>query len=211
MRKGLQWIKPVALLLLAGWVTASPTLGRAADDPFLAAPQPAADPGLYLKVLLSRPVRISKLKPGDVVEGSLSSDVYATNHKLFAAGSTVRLTVDHLEKRKRTPNDHWPWVVQAFTPRKENYPVFKAAAVEQDNATRSLQVSLISVSRMREVHATARKDKSGRQPSGENGAVEVSQSNAKKPATPTLVLEAFGIDDASSPAYEKNEIGRAHV
>src|ERR1039458_4713970 len=90
MRKGLQWIKPVALLLLAGWVTASPTLGRAADDPFLAAPQPAADPGLYLKVLLSRPVRISKLKPGDVVEGSLSSDVYATNHKLFAAGSTVR-------------------------------------------------------------------------------------------------------------------------
>src|ERR1019366_5385351 len=205
MRKGLQWIKPVALLLLAGWVTASPTLGRAADDPFLAAPQPAADPGLYLKVLLSRPVRISKLKPGDVVEGSLSSDVYATNHKLSAAGSTVRLTVDHLEKRKRTPNDHWPWVVQAFTPRKENYPVFKAAAVEQDNATRSLQVSLISVSRMREVHATARKDKSGRQPSGENGAVEVSQSNAKKPATPTLVLEAFGIDDASSPAYEKNE------
>jgi hypothetical protein len=148
---------------------------------------------------------MSKLKPGDVVDGSLSTDVYATDRKLFASGSSIRLTVDHLEKRKRTPNDHWPWVVQAFTPRKENYPVFKAATVAQDTVESSLQVSLISVSRMREVHATARKDKSGQQPSGENGAVKVSQSNAKKHATPTLVLEASGIDDAASRAYEKNE------
>jgi hypothetical protein len=205
MRKGLQWIKPVALLLLVGWVAASPTFGCAGDDPSLAAPQPAADSGLYLKVLLSHPVRMSKLKPGDLVEGSLSSDVYVTNHKLFAAGSAVRLTVDHLEKRKRTPNDHWPWVVQAFTPRKENYPVFKAATVAQDTVESSLQVSLISVSRMREVHATARKDRSGQQPSGANGAVEVSRSNAKKPATPTLVLEASRIDDPASTAYATNE------
>ena len=205
MRNGLQWVKPVALLLLAGWVAASPTFGCASDDPSLAAPQPAADPGLYLKVLLSHPVRMSKLKAGDVVEGNLSTDVYATDRKLFASGSAVRLTVDHLEKRKRTPNDHWPWVVQAFTLRKENYPVFKAATVAQDTVESSLQVSLISVSRMREVHATARKDKSGQQPFGENGAVAISQSNAKKPATPTLVLEASGFDDAASRAYEKNE------
>jgi hypothetical protein len=96
-------------------------------------------------------------------------------------------------------------VVQAFTPRKENYPVFMAAAVAQDNATWPLQVSLISVSRMREVHATARKDKSGQHPSGENGAVGISRSNAKKPATPTLVLEASRIDDAASREYEKND------
>ena len=205
MRNGLQWIKPVALLLLAGCVAAGPTFCCAADDPAVKSLQPAADSGLYIKVLLSHPVRMSKLKPGDVVDGSLSTDVYATDRKLFASGSSIRLTVDHLEKRKRTPNDHWPWVVQAFTPRKENYPVFKAATVAQDTVESSLQVSLISVSRMREVHATVRKDKSGQQPSGENGAVKVSQSNAKKHATPTLVLEASGIDDAASRAYEKNE------
>lgn len=205
MRNGQHWIKPVALLLLAGWVAASPTSGCAADDPSLVAPQPAADSGLYLKVLLSHPLRMSKLKPGDVVGGSLSSDVYATNHKLFAAGSAVRLTVDHLEKRKRTPNDHWPWVVQAFTPRKENYPVFKAATVAQDTVPSLLQVSLISVNRMREVHATAKKGKSAQQPGGDHGAVEVSQSNAKKPATPTLVLEASRVEDAASSASGKNE------
>ncbi len=127
MPKGPRWVNPVALVLIAGWVAASPPLGHAADNPTGAAPPPGADSGLYLKVRLARPVRMSKLKPGDVVEGTLSRNVYAANQKLFASDSGVRLTVDHLEKRKRTPNDHWPWVVNAFTPRKESYPVFKVS------------------------------------------------------------------------------------
>ncbi len=46
----------------------------------------------------------------------------------------------------------------------------------------------------------AKKKKPGQGPSGESGAVEVSPSNAKKPATPTLVLEASSIgDDESKP------------
>ena len=198
MPTGPRWVNPVALVLIAGWVAASPPLGHAADNPTGAAPPPRADSGLYLKVRLARPVRMSKLKPGDVVEGTLSRNVYAANQKVFASESGVRLTVDHLEKRKRTPNDHWPWVVNAFTPRKESYPVFKAATVTQDHTERSLQVSLVSVSRMRDVHAMAKKKKPGQGPSGESGAVEVSPSNAKKPATPTLVLEASSIGDAES-------------
>src|SRR5579859_6569167 len=98
MRKGLQWANPVTLLLLAGIAVSSP-LSFAADNP-AEAPQSAVASGLYLKVRLSHPVRISRLKPGDTVEGSLSTDVYAADRKLFSAGSDVRLTVDHLEKRK---------------------------------------------------------------------------------------------------------------
>jgi hypothetical protein len=147
---------------------------------------------------------MSRLKPGDVVEGSLTRDVYDASQKVFASDSRVKLTVDHLETRKRTPNDHWPWVVQAFAPRHEKYPVFKDATVTQLQVERSLQVSLISASRMREVHATAKKNKSGQQSSGEKGAVEVGRLDAKKPATATLVLEAFGVEGALSRS-SKNE------
>ena len=55
---------------------------------------------------------------------------------------------------------------------------------------------------MRDVHAQAKQNKSG--PLAENGAVEVSPSNAKKQATSTLVLEAFGVEQIPSPTG-KNE------
>ena len=192
-------INPLAFTLLAVALVSCPTWCSAADQ----TPQPARtakapDSGLYVKVRLSNPVRMSKLKPGDSVQGSLSRDVYSADRKLFPSGSGVRLTVDHLEKRKRTPNDHWPWVVNIFTPRHENYPVFKNATVTQGNSESTLQVSLVSVSRTREVHAKVRTKKSG-QPSGtDSGAVVTSQTNAKKPATSTMVLEAFGIGDLPS-------------
>jgi hypothetical protein len=206
MLKGQLRGKTAALVLLAAGLAACPTLCSAGGNSPAGAQSPAASgSGLYLKVRLSHSVRITKLKPGDVVEGSLSRDVYSANQKLFPSGSGVRLTVDHLEKRKRVPNNHWPWVVQAFTPRHENYPAFKTATVVQGKDERSLQVSLISISRMRDVHASAKKTNSALPPNAEKGGVEVRQSNAKKPATPTMTLEAIGIEDA--PADNKNETG----
>jgi hypothetical protein len=202
-------MNPPALVLLAFGLATGPILSLAADDQSTRAQGNTADSGLYIKVHLSNPVRMSKLKSGDVVQGSLTGDVYSADRKLFPSGSAVRLTVDHLEKRKRTPNDHWPWVVNAFTPRHENYPVFKNATVAQDQGETSVQVSMISSSRMREVHAKAKKNApaplsaSASSPdattSTTNGAVEVTQSSGKKLATPTLVLEAFGLEN-SHPA-----------
>jgi hypothetical protein len=148
---------------------------------------------------------MSKLKPGDNVEGTLSRDVYSADRKLFASGGGVRLTVDHLEKRKRTRNDHWPWVVNFFTPRHENYPVFKTATVTQGDSESTLQVSLVSVSRMREVHAKAKTKKSGQPSSTDSGAVVVSPMNAKKPPTSTMVLEAFGLGDVPSADKGQSE------
>jgi len=178
------------------------------------------DTGLYIKVRLSDPVKMSKLKLGDVVQGTLTGDVYSADRKLFPSGSTVRLTVDHLEKRKRPPNDHWPWVVNAFTPRHESYPVFKNATVVQDQVETPIQVSMIFSSRMREVHAKPKKNTpapisaaatpaSAASPDpttvSTKGEVEVNQSGGKKPATPTLVLEAFGIPNAPPAPAADNE------
>jgi hypothetical protein len=181
----------------------------AADEPSASTTptQPAAS-GLYVKVQLLNAVKMSKLQPGNVVEGTLSRDVYSADQKVFPSGSHVRLTVDHLEKRKRAPNDHWPWVVKAFTPRHENYPVFSSATVRLADTEKSIQVSLISVSRMRDVHAKAKKNKPGQQPA-EAGSVEVSKPNVKKSTTPIMILEAFGIENSpdnqnQSAASESN-------
>jgi hypothetical protein len=192
------------VLLLAAGLVGSPTFCIGADESPAKTSAAPADSGLYLKVQLASRLKMSKLKPGDTVAGTLSRDVYSSDHKLFPAGSQVHLTVDHMDKRKRTPNDHWPWVVKAFTPRHENYPVFKEASVVEDGGERSLQVSLISVSRKRDVHAKAKKNKSGQPSEAEHGAVEVSKSNAKRPAAPTMVLEAFGIGNEPATA-DKNE------
>jgi len=194
------WMKPVTTAALTAAFVVGATWCMAADEP-------TAKPGLYVKVLLATPVKMSKLKPGDVVEGSLSRDVYAADRKLFPAGSRVHLTVDHLEKRKRTANDHWPWVVKAFSPRHENYPVFKTASVAEGESERPLQVSLISMSRMRDVRPKAKKNKSGQPRGTEAGAVEVSQSNTKRAATPTVVLEAFGIDETASVPDADSSLG----
>src|SRR5260370_20382803 len=132
-----------------------------------------------------------------MIEAKLARDVYSSDRELFPAGSRVRLTVDHLEKRRKTSDDHWPWVVKAFTPRHEQYPVFKTASIAEADGDHALQVSLISISRKREVNAQARK-KSGKQ-AGENGSVEVSKASGK-PASAMMVLEAFEVEPERATA-----------
>jgi hypothetical protein len=146
---------------------------------------------------------MSKLKPGDVVEGSLARDVYAADRKLFPAGSPIRLTVDHLEKRPRPANDHWPWVIRVFTPRQQSYPAFKTATVSQAAREIALRVSLISVSRLREVSAQAKSNRSGQLNGDERGAVEISTAYRKKAVTPTMVLEATNIENP--PLVEEDQ------
>jgi len=153
----------------------------------------AANPSLYVKVRLNQPLKVSKMHPGDVVEGTLAGDVYSADRELFSKGSSVRLRVDHMEKRRRPADDHWPWVVKAFTPRHQMFPVFTAAKVLAGDRESDLRVSLISISRKREVYAQEKKKKSNSR--DETGTVEVSRSGgvygSGKLALPVMVLEAF--------------------
>jgi len=64
------------------------------------------------------------------------------------------LMVDTLERRRRVPNDHWPWVIKVFTPRHENYPTFLSGTVSLiDGGGVPLRVSLISINRETEIRA----------------------------------------------------------
>jgi len=127
---------------------------------------------LYMKVRIAGPLKTGKLKPGDTVEGKLAQDVYAEDHEVFAAGSRVLLKVDRLGQRRRQPNDHWPWVVKAFTPRHEKYPVFSTASVvSAENHETALQVRMISLKNEREVRATKKSGHKAKEPKEELGPV----------------------------------------
>jgi hypothetical protein len=197
MNRAARGMKTYKVVLAAGLAVLS-TLCLAADEEAT-----APDLSLYLKVQLPAAIKMSKLKPGEVVRGKLARDVYSSDRELFSAGSDVRLTVDHLEKRKRPRNDHWPWVVSVFTPRRQNYPAFKNATVKSSGGDSSLNVSLISVSRKRDVHAQAKKNKSGQ--SAEKAAVQVDKSTGQKSSLQTMVLEATATDSAPLASPSNND------
>ena len=199
MRRG-RLSKVISGALLAAYFFAGSVTVFGADEPAGDGPRAVSTTSsLYVKVQLNNPLKLSKLKPGDVVEGKLARDVYSSDRQLFPAGSRVSLAVDHLKKRRKTPDDHWPWVVKIFTPRHEKYPVFETASVSGAGGDSSLKVALISISRKREVHAQTKKKKSGR-PADETGEVEVSKPGGlygpTKLAMPMMVLEAFSVEDA---------------
>jgi hypothetical protein len=119
---------------------------------------PSAAPPVYLQVETDKPLRLSSLKPGDVIEGRLARDVYSAHGELFASGSNARLAVDHVERRRRTDSGRWPWVVGVFTPRWQRFPVFtEARIVGANDAISTLPISMVSSGRKTEIVAMAAK------------------------------------------------------
>jgi hypothetical protein len=146
---------------------------------------------LYVKVRLDEKLKASALKTGDIVHGVLFQPVYSGDHEVLPANSQVLLTVDHLERRKRTPNDHWPWVIQAFKPRHQNYPTFRSAVVSlPDGKEVPLQVSLISI---------ATKVPARTQDKKTNNTAQQAAAKSKPPVLLTLVASTQELSRAGSP------------
>ncbi len=157
----------------------------AADGLAFAAADGEADSGLYLKVQLDSALKISALKPGDVIVGTLSRDMYYRDRQVFQAGNQVRLTVASLGRRRRVRNDHWPWVIQFFTPRHESCPVFESASILAANGVDvPLHVSLISISNEREVLAQTKAEARNTKNESNRSVGKGSASNR-----PTVTLE----------------------
>ncbi len=172
------------------------SVGCAAQDVGSAtvASAPAATASdLYMKLRLDTPIKVSKLKPGDQVSGKLLQDAYLGAAELFPASSAVHLTVDGLERRRRVPNDHWPWMIKAFTPRHENYPVFRSATVTNaDGHETSLQASVVSLSKEVEVAPKAKK----------NAQMSGLPQKARRELGPIVTLWAGANDSANGNAAE---------
>lgn len=142
----------------------APGLLRGQDANGTAASHPRDVPGfnLFITVQLDGDLRVSGLKPGDVVDGRLLRGVFSGEQELFPAGSRVQLTVDSLALRRRVPNDHWPWVVKAFAPRHEKYPTFQSARVVLSGGGEvALRVALVSLGSERDVRAEVKQGNAG--------------------------------------------------
>jgi hypothetical protein len=146
----------LAILLFTSLYSAGQASTLPTDNPDSTRPNDMSS--LYLKVRLDSPLKVSKLKPGDQVSGKLVQDVYQGDINVFPASSVVRLTVDRLDRRRRAPNDHWPWVIKALTPRHERWPVFHVASVTNIDGTQvPLEVSLVSATREVEIEPKPKK------------------------------------------------------
>jgi hypothetical protein len=180
----------------SGPSSAGPSSGQAvAPQIDLALPS-----SVYVKVRIENTVKVSALKPGDVIEGKLAQDVYSGDRELFPSGSAVRLTVDKLGRRRRIPNDHWPWVIKFFTPRHENYPTFQSAVVSlPDGKEVPLRVALIFINRETEIRAQA-KTKKGAQPAA-SATTQSADANAGANQVPG---QTESKDAASKKAGSKN-------
>jgi hypothetical protein len=124
------------------------------QDTAQSSPSSATAAPVYLKLQMDGPLRLSSLKPGDVIAGKLARDAYSPQGEVFASGSATRLSVDHVEKRRRKDSGRWPWVVGAFTPRWERFPVFtEARIVGANDVVTTLPVAVVSSGQRTEILA----------------------------------------------------------
>jgi hypothetical protein len=146
---------------------------------------------LIVETQLDNPIKLSQLRPGSIVQGRTTRDVYSGERQLFLAGSRVRLTVGKLERRRRGHNDHWPWVIQVFARGHENYPSFQSAEISlPDGASVTVRVSLLSAHRLTQVSAPVKSAASFRakSPLFPKGKKKSGQEMAA--SGPTWILEA---------------------
>ena len=191
--------------LLAGWVATSSVALAADSQPV---PKRNADGALYLKVQLDERLKTSALRPGDIVNGKLSQPVYSADREVFASGSPVQLTVDKLEKRRREPNDHWPWVIKMFMPRHENFPTFHASSVLGSNgASTPLQVSLVSINRERTVQAQSKKD--ARREASTSAVSATDQNSNRKVSTDRIATLLASLPESQTTAVPLTLAGPA--
>jgi hypothetical protein len=170
-----------AIFLLVVSATTAFGQGSSGNDP-------SAIP-LFAKVRLDNSPKLSKLKAGDSVEGHLSSNVYSLDREVYAAGSAVHLTVDHVERQRKVPGARWPGIARLFMPRHENAPIFTQAVISMpDGSASRLETTLVSSTRMKEIWSPAAKTASP-SPAPHSGTPQPHPAPSST-GTPVLYLEA---------------------
>ena len=163
--------------------------------------QSAYSPGtgeipLFVKVQLDSSVKLSSLKAGESVAGKLTRDVYSPDSRVFAAGSSIQLTVSRVERKRTVPSEKWPWIAKLFLPHHANFPVFNDAAISMPDGTKSvIQTSFLSFNRMKDVKVPpphGSRKRSEQTASIETGPSDLgSEKSDPSSHGPMLFLEAY--------------------
>jgi hypothetical protein len=188
--------------LIMGLFLARGSFNASAQDTPTSVP-PLTAPPVYLKVQMDKRLRLSSLKPGDVIEGKLARDSYSAQGEVFASGSAARLSVDHVEKRRRKDSGRWPWVVGVFTPRWERFPVFtEARVVGASDVVTTLPVAVVSSGQKTDIQAAPAKGKRERKPS----TMSPASASVAPHSGPELLLETH---DWAAPSATPATAGRS--
>lgn len=113
---------PILVLCLPMGLLAGPQEGRATSSHLA-----------FMEVRLNAPVKFSRLKPGDTLNGRTTRDVFSGYRLLAPRGSAVRLTVSSMQRRRRKYSNLWPWPVPYFLPKYQHIPSFDFAEVSLPN------------------------------------------------------------------------------
>ena len=171
MMKTAFFISAAILAMIVG----IPLAGAAQDE--------ASDQGpLIVEVQPNGTPKLSRLKPGDRVQGKVKTGVYSGERELIPSGSPIELTVSSVERRRRAPSDRWPWVVRLFARRRTRCPSTLAATVHlPDGSKRPFSLTFVSAPHEEELTAktVSRELRAGRLP----------VRTQKSGISPTLVLE----------------------
>ncbi len=186
-------MKTLALAVLASTLTLSSALwGQSPSTDSKVFP-------LFVKVQLDSSVKLSSLKAGESVAGKLTRDVYSPENKVFAAGSSIQLTVSRVERKRTVPSEKLPWIAKLFLPHHANFPVFNDAAISMPDGSKSvIQTSFLSFNRVKDVKVPpphGSRKKSDQTASIQTGPTDLS-SGKSVPGShgPMLYLEAYRTD-----------------
>jgi hypothetical protein len=155
---------------------------------------------LFVQVELGRSVKLSSLKAGESVEGTLIRDVYSPEDRVFSSGSPIRLTVSRVERKRKTPSEKWPWIAKLFLPHHQNSPVFDDAIISMPDGSKSaIQTSFLSADRMREVRSAPSRDAKKKLQNKASLFAYPAETGSDKRASsqrgPVLYLEAYRTGD----------------
>ena len=171
-------------MMKTGFFISAAILAMSVGIPLAGAAQDqGSDQGpLIVEVQLDGTPKLSRLKPGDRLQGEVKNGVYSGERELIPSGSPIELTVSSIERRRRAPSDRWPWVVRLFARRRTRCPSTLAAMVHLPDGSRR-PLSLTFVSATHEVELTAKTESRETRASGLPGGKH------KPGINPTLVLE----------------------
>ncbi|MGA8184953.1 MAG: hypothetical protein WB819_15075 [Terriglobia bacterium] len=184
---GLRFHTLLCILLLAGFLPGA----------LIARPEnggPEAHALLFVEVHLTNPIKFSRLKTGDVLQGEVARNVFSGYHLMIPVGSRVSLRVSGMKLRRKESSDKWPWPAEHFRSKSEKFPTFDLLTTSLPVGTNaSFPVSLVTA--YDEIHLTARTAKGGK--SGDRSrppsAGEIHDKAGKQPpgSRLELVVEAY--------------------
>lgn len=151
---------------------------------------------VFVEVHLNSPVMFSHLKPGDVLQGKTTGNVFSGYRLVIPTGSHVSLRVSRMERQKKESSIQWPWPIRHFISKYRNFPTFSLITVSLPGVgSINFPVSLATTYNEIQVAAQGR----GAKKSGKDSPASGARLRDKGKQAPGSILELVLETGTSQP------------